>query len=342
MNEIYQDEMIGQRFGMLLIVAEADPRKDARGHIIRQLKCRCDCGKETILNYNNIKCGLIQSCGCTRFPKRVPVDLTGKKFGMLTVLSEVSPHVLPSGDKIRQWLCRCDCGKERIILQSNLTSQRGTRSCGCITRVYSKRKGQKTNITGNRYGRLVVIEPAEAHRRTNGTLRRHWKCRCDCGNTVNVAEDNLLFGHTRSCGCMKRTGLKKQIFGYLTVISKKKNSRDWICKCICGNMITVSQDDLFWGTITSCGCKKKSTVDITGQRFGRLTAIRETEPIPDKTGKLLRCWLCRCDCGKEIVVRMKNLKNQNTRSCGCIRSDAAKKSRAYSLRSLYQANRDSL
>lgn len=56
---------------------------------------------------------------------------------------------------------------------------------------------------------------------------------------------------------MKRTGLKKQVFGYLTVISHVPDTRNYVCRCACGNQITVDQDDLFWGTVKSCGCKKR-------------------------------------------------------------------------------------
>ena len=54
--------------------------------------------------------------------------------------------------------------------------------------------------------------------------------------------------------------------------------------------------------------------DLTGMKFGRLTVIERTEN--SESGKTR--WLCRCDCGKEIVVCGCNLKNNHTQSCGCI------------------------
>lgn len=55
--------------------------------------------------------------------------------------------------------------------------------------------------------------------------------------------------------------------------------------------------------------------DIKGQRFGRLTAIEMVGV--DKS----RCamWLCKCDCGTEKIVRGKNLRSGETKSCGCTR-----------------------
>ena len=60
-------------------------------------------------------------------------DLTGKKIGRLTVVRRVKRR-LPKYKKYTWWLCKCECGKEKIILASNLNKPNGTKSCGCITR----------------------------------------------------------------------------------------------------------------------------------------------------------------------------------------------------------------
>ena len=55
-------------------------------------------------------------------------------------------------------------------------------------------------------------------------------------------------------------------------------------------------------------------LDLTGQIFGRLTAIRLAESTrKDKVG-----WLCRCICGKETIVWSASLRKRHTRSCGCL------------------------
>lgn len=53
--------------------------------------------------------------------------------------------------------------------------------------------------------------------------------------------------------------------------------------------------------------------DLTGQRFGRLTAISAVQG----SGNVPRKWLCQCDCGKTITVITRDLGNGNTTSCGC-------------------------
>lgn len=319
------DDLIGQRFGMLIVLSEVEPGIDTRGHPLRRFACRCDCGAEKIVNYHNLKTNRTLSCGCTRFKKKPPLDLTGQRFGKLTVISEAEPHYQQNGNKKRRWLCKCDCGRETIVLQSNLTSNRGTKSCGCL----AEKNGAKETplvLTGNRYGKLLVIGPAEPQKTTNGGLRKRWQCQCDCGNTTLVAQDNLLGGHTRSCGCLKHWRLKRRKFGLLMPKKVIPGTRDWSCLCACGNCITVNQDDLFWGTVTDCGCRKTRRMDIAGQRFGSLTALRETEPAISRSGVSIPRWLCRCDCGREVVVRRNNLTGRVTRSCGCLR---AKKARLY-------------
>lgn len=54
-------------------------------------------------------------------------------------------------------------------------------------------------------------------------------------------------------------------------------------------------------------------IDLTGQRFGRLVVIREC-------GRKNGCvaWLCRCDCGNELVVSGAKLRSGHTQSCGCL------------------------
>lgn len=55
-------------------------------------------------------------------------------------------------------------------------------------------------------------------------------------------------------------------------------------------------------------------VDITGQRFGRLVAVRPTDKR--RSGKVL--WECICDCGNTTLTTSNALKSGNTASCGCL------------------------
>ena len=122
----------------------------------------------------------------------------------------------------------------------------------------------------------------------------------------------------------KRIDLTGQRFGRLIVISyneevsKQKKGAHWNCKCDCGNEVVISGINLRRGSTTSCGCyqKEKATKDLTDQKFGRLTVIKRYEK--GKYGKAL--WLCKCDCGNEVVVRGSGLIG-GTISCGCYRRE---------------------
>lgn len=66
----------------------------------------------------------------------------------------------------------------------------------------------------------------------------------------------------------------------------------------------------------------KRTEVKAGERYGRLTIVREVEPT-GSSHKRVRRFLRRCDCGNEIVCRLPNLKSGTTKSCGCYRKFVA-------------------
>ena len=56
------------------------------------------------------------------------------------------------------------------------------------------------DLIGRRFGRLTVVRDANKRKRTYHV----WVCECECGNVVEVAYDDLIKGHTKSCGCLRR------------------------------------------------------------------------------------------------------------------------------------------
>jgi hypothetical protein len=63
-------------------------------------------------------------------------------------------------------------------------------------------------------------------------------------------------------------------------------------------------------------------IDITGLRFGQLTAISPTKKR-NKDGTVF--WLCKCDCGNEIITNGNRLRSGHTKSCGCLRKGGLQK-----------------
>lgn len=68
------------------------------------------------------------------------------------------------------------------------------------------------------------------------------------------------------------------------------------------------------------GGARMKTIDLTGNRYGRLTALKKVGKRPN--GNAL--WECRCTCGNTCVVDAYNLKTGVTRSCGCLRRAQSK------------------
>ena len=58
-------------------------------------------------------------------------------------------------------------------------------------------------------------------------------------------------------------------------------------------------------------------IDITGQRFGRLTVVA----CAGRTKRGNTIWTCRCDCGNEKIVQASHLRSGSTTSCGCLRQE---------------------
>ena len=66
--------------------------------------------------------------------------------------------------------------------------------------------------------------------------------------------------------------------------------------------------------------------DISGQRFGRLTVIRQVKRREYLYSGTNAHWLCRCDCGNDCVVASNSLVTGNTKSCGCLRVETSRES----------------
>ena len=102
--------------------------------------------------------------------------------------------------------------------------------------------------------------------------------------------------------------LTGQRFGELTVLEATDERIGggvvWLCRCSCGAICKVSRNNLVTGQTRSCGHAKRR--DLTGQRFGRLVAVR---PIRwrSKAQPCSVAWLCKCDCGSVAIAALGNL-----------------------------------
>lgn len=131
---------------------------------------------------------------------RPTLDISGEKFGLLTVLK----RDFSSTRKDAVWLCKCDCGNETAASSHDLRYGR-KKSCGCATKKLISDSKIK-DVAGLRFGRLVTIEQIGFDKHHRAT----WKCKCDCGNFVNVNVNNLIFSRTQSCGCLHKENFNRK------------------------------------------------------------------------------------------------------------------------------------
>ena len=87
------------------------------------------------------------------------IDLTGMRFGKLTVLSQAESSRSESGKSVRRWLCQCDCGNTIITTRQNLRKG-DTRSCGCL-----KTQGTKDRLTTHGESKSVLYKRWTAMRK---------------------------------------------------------------------------------------------------------------------------------------------------------------------------------
>lgn len=76
-------------------------------------------------------------------------DLTGKRFGRLTVLYRSQDNIAPSGYKTVMWQCKCDCGKD-VIVRGKCLSDGTTKSCGCFAKELMSQRMSKHSGFGTR------------------------------------------------------------------------------------------------------------------------------------------------------------------------------------------------
>lgn len=129
------------------------------------------------------------------------IDLTGQKFGRLTVIEKDKSRITQNGS---YWLCQCECGKTKSVKSSSL--RRGEiLSCGCLRNERSKKAkedmGLVDNLINQRFGFLTVV--AKSEQKGNGG-EIMWDCICDCGGRKTVRGHDLKRkdgNQTVSCGC---------------------------------------------------------------------------------------------------------------------------------------------
>ena len=118
-------------------------------------KCKCGNESKDSVQLRSVKSGHTQSCGCIKFNNPLVVeDLTGQKFGRLTVLGrdlDKDKLLHDSGNKGVHWLCKCDCGNPKLSSVTGYQLKSGhTQSCGCYASEQIAKRNKKYSTKTNR------------------------------------------------------------------------------------------------------------------------------------------------------------------------------------------------
>lgn len=196
---------------------------------------------------------------------------------------------------------------------------------------------QRDKNLNKTFGCYTVIDVDKPRITSDGQKRKVYICQCQCGNILSMRADHVISVDHQYCNQCRptsaptKTNIIGKTFGHLTVIERVLNKKQpngsqkvmYKCRCSCGNIVVVSASHLKDGHTTSCGCIRLQTMqqllvkDLIGQQFGKLTVV-EKGPIKNHR----QHWICKCECGNEIVASSQSLLSHRKQSCGCLSSAA--------------------
>ena len=141
--------LTGRIFGKLTVLDNAPEIDKHRQHIYY---CQCECGNKKWIRKDSLFKSAIISCGCyiseaqhihaVEIGKSKFLDLTNQKFGRLLVVAVAGQDNF----KRYRWLCRCECGREKIINSNNLMTGH-IQSCGCFNSDSVKQRHKEYRIS---------------------------------------------------------------------------------------------------------------------------------------------------------------------------------------------------
>lgn len=206
-----RENLVGKRYGKLtveeMVFHYRPTENNPQGKTY--CKCKCDCGGDALVAAYRLKAGQKQSCGCDTSERRSIAyrkDLTGKKFGRLTVIRSLY------GSKVE---CQCDCGNNVCVSTTDVISGH-TQSCGCLQRERS------SDVAMKDFSGLVTNYGVRLLCRYNQNEKGQWMWMCECGvcgKHFVALPAKIKNGHITSCGCRKQSSHEQ----YIEEVLKREN-----------------------------------------------------------------------------------------------------------------------
>lgn len=151
MAERFTEIPTGIKYGNLTIIEEVESLKHPSGRTKRMVKVLCDCGRESIKHYSDVKHGLTKTCGKCPKKSKTQIDLTGIVVNRLTVLG-----ISRKDGRFTYWNCKCTCGNIVEVDGVRLRNAR-VHNCGkCGTKLGAYYIGDK--LTNNEGHTAEIVE----------------------------------------------------------------------------------------------------------------------------------------------------------------------------------------
>lgn len=158
-------DLTGMVFGRLTVIEQAEDYVNPNdGKRIARWLCKCSCQEDKFITTNgtSLTRGLTKSCGCyakERISEAKLIDLTGKKFGRLTVINRSKNDYIYKGKIYPRWSCICDCGNPVEVIGDELRSG-NTKSCGCYASEMTTKRNKELLKSYNdieEHGKYIIM-----------------------------------------------------------------------------------------------------------------------------------------------------------------------------------------
>jgi hypothetical protein len=182
-SQITANKIISKKFGKLRIKIPQDIFPCSN----KKVEWICDCGKEKLIQIDNVISGNTTSCGqCNQISA---TNIAMKKFGKLRI--KIPQDILPGSHKKIEWIC--DCGREINSKINHVLSNRSM-SCGQCNLICAN------EIITRKFGKLQIKNPQDIFPRSE---KKIWWV-CNCGQEKLIKITDVVCGNTKSCGqCSK-------------------------------------------------------------------------------------------------------------------------------------------
>lgn len=235
------------------------------------------------------------------------------KLGEFAKLAGVSPKSLQRWDKSGILVADRTDGYHRSYTDDHLKQLDLLRKENANS-LNRKKHYKYKDLTGLRFGKLLVLRRTSDWIGSNGHRHIQWDCLCDCGAEIVVKGSSLNAGYNKSCGCSQYgNGETKRMWDIVNEIGENE------AQLMISDMPARKPNT---PTVSKPHTNKPRGVliDLTGQSFGLWSVKKRGETRYYAGGGQAVCWVCECDCGTIKTVPGRDLKSGASSSCGCLSS----------------------